>query len=228
MVEADACFPGISAQVLEWGRGAIAADRQGHGNTLDMDVVAEKLRDMAASAYETAMAFGVSQDSFERLARQVFDYALLSRCGSSQLTASASDNPPLGTEVKLYTPVVQEPVMLTTEPNAKDREDAVALTAEFSNGYELGLRQRTSQDLEDVEVTAYALPGGISVERCMQLNGTYLWAIRDSFKNCLGKGGEWDYEPFPSSRTESWLAQHRFDSADAAIDAARAAKGAEC
>lgn len=45
-------------------------DREG---VIDRDVVAVQLRDMASSAYQTAMAFGVSQDNFERLAYQVFD-----------------------------------------------------------------------------------------------------------------------------------------------------------
>lgn len=28
---------------------------------------------------------------------------------------------------------------------------------------------------------------------------------------CLGSDGEWDHEPIPSSRTDEWLASHRFD-----------------
>lgn len=76
---------GYDRESLEsYARAAVEANQRGQGNTLDMDVVTEKLRGMAASGYETAMAFGVSQDSFERLARQVFDYALLLRYGSSQ------------------------------------------------------------------------------------------------------------------------------------------------
>lgn len=42
---------------------------------LDMEEVEYELRNMASSAYETSMAFGISQDSFERLARDVFTYA---------------------------------------------------------------------------------------------------------------------------------------------------------
>lgn len=93
---------GYDRESLEsYARAAVEANQRGQGNTLDMDVVAEKLRDMAASAYETAMAFGVSQDSFERLARQVFDYALLSRYSSSQPAASAEPVPdiPVGCEM---------------------------------------------------------------------------------------------------------------------------------
>lgn len=82
-----------------------------------------------------------------------------------------------------------------------------------------------SQDREDAEVTAYALPGGISVEQCMQRYGTFLWAVRDSFKNCLSKSGEWDYEHLPRSRTDDWIAHHRFESAAEAIDHARRIEG---
>src|SRR5690606_10894584 len=58
---------------------------------------------------------------------------------------------------------------------------------------------------QDAEITAYALPSGISVERSMQSDGTYLWGVRDRIKKCLSKSGTWYYEPFPSSRTEEWL-----------------------
>jgi hypothetical protein len=40
---------------------------------------------------------------------------------------------------------------LAQQPCGQDREDAAVLTSEFSKGYELGLRQRTSQDREDAE-----------------------------------------------------------------------------
>lgn len=91
--------------------------------------------------------------------------------------------------------------------------------------YQAGRAALQSQDREDAEVTAYALPSGISVERSMQRDGSYLWAVRDGFKKCLSKNGEWDYEPFPSSRTDEWLAAHRFTSASEAIDHARRVEG---
>ncbi|MDS1142427.1 hypothetical protein RE432_18490 [Pusillimonas sp. SM2304] len=81
------------------------------------------------------------------------------------------------------------------------------------------------QDREDAEITAYALPGGISVERSMQRDGTYLWAVRDSYEHCLSRSGQWDYEPFPSARTDEWIGQHRFSSAAFAIDHARRIEG---
>lgn len=35
------------------------------------------------------------------------------------------------------------------------------------------------------------------------------WAVKHLSK-CLSRDGRWDYEPQPSSRTEDWLAEHRF------------------
>lgn len=42
---------------------------------IDMEVVEDHLRDMARSAYQTTISFGVSQDGFERFARDVFAHA---------------------------------------------------------------------------------------------------------------------------------------------------------
>lgn len=41
---------------------------------------------------------------------------------------------------------------------------------------------------------------------------------------CLSKSGTYSYEPQPSSRTDAWLAQHRFGSAQEAMIAARKAQ----
>lgn len=40
------------------------------------------------------------------------------------------------------------------------------------------------------------------------------WAVR-YHGDCLSTSGEWDDEPMPSSRTEEWLATHRFPLAEA-------------
>jgi hypothetical protein len=82
-----------------------------------------------------------------------------------------------------------------------------------------------AQDREGVVLSGYRVGSGldaIRVERVQQIDGPDLWAVR-LHGACLGKGGEWEYEPFPSSRTKEWLTEHRFDSAETAIDAARAA-----
>lgn len=73
----DKIIPGLdTGDLLADAKQASAAlqskDRE---DALDMEAVEEDLRDMASYVYQVAMSFGVSQDSFERLARDVFGYA---------------------------------------------------------------------------------------------------------------------------------------------------------
>ncbi|WP_246892463.1 hypothetical protein [Achromobacter xylosoxidans] len=75
----------------------------------------------------------------------------------------------------------------------------------------------------DAQISAYALPDGTRVERAAQPDGAYLWAVRRN-GDCLGRDRHWSYEPLPSSRSQEWLALHRFPTAQAAIDAAIAAQ----
>lgn len=42
------------------------------------------------------------------------------------------------------------------------------------------------------------------------------------YRRCLGTDGEWDFEPSPGSRTDKWIATHRF-AYDTALRLARAA-----
>ena len=57
-----------------------------------------------------------------------------------------------------------------------------------------------------------------------KLDARVVWAVRHQ-GNCLNKQGEWEYEPQPSSRDEAFFARCRFDSAEAAIQAAQAVVG---
>lgn len=50
----------------------------------------------------------------------------------------------------------------------------------------------------------------ITVEERGQLDGTTLWAAC-RMGRCLNRRGRWDYEMQPSSRTDRWIAGHRFD-----------------
>jgi hypothetical protein len=50
----------------------------------------------------------------------------------------------------------------------------------------------------------------LHVDRSVQMDGTEKWAVR-WMGRCLGRDGEWDYEPIPSSRSDRWLAQYRHD-----------------
>lgn len=47
-------------------------------------------------------------------------------------------------------------------------------------------------------------------EVTVEWRGNDRWAVLHS-GYCLGADGEWDYERRPSSRTDEWLASHRFD-----------------
>ena len=84
-----------------------------------------------------------------------------------------------------------------------------------------------AMDACGAEITSYALLGGTRVERVAQPDGTYLWAVRRNGR-CLGLDGHWSYEPLPSSRTDEWLARHRFPTVQAAIDASRRQEGEAC
>lgn len=79
-----------------------------------------------------------------------------------------------------------------------------------------------------VQVHAYSagsLAGGgeVLVVRTQQMDGSYLWKVTDGSMECLNKAGEWEYEPLPSSRDDEFMARCRFNTAENAIAAARAA-----
>jgi len=62
----------------------------------------------------------------------------------------------------------------------------------------------------------------IRIEERGQMNGTTRWAVcRMGY--CLNRRGRWDYEMLPSSRTDRWIAGHRFDLATATRLAKKAA-----
>ena len=41
--------------------------------------------------------------------------------------------------------------------------------------------------------------------------GENRWAVTDGGMRCLSRNGEWGFEPQTSSRTDEWIAAHRFD-----------------
>jgi hypothetical protein len=60
---------------------------------------------------------------------------------------------------------------------------------------------------EDINASAYAIT--------VAYRGRGLWAVLlRSF--CLGRDGEWDFEMLPS-RTDEWLAEHRFTDVEALV-----------
>lgn len=60
---------------------------------------------------------------------------------------------------------------------------------------------------------------GVRVEAA----GNGAWAVRHH-RRCLSTSGTWDWEPSPSHRDASWLAEHRWDDASSAVAAAIAAE----
>lgn len=67
------------------------------------------------------------------------------------------------------------------------------------------------------EVYSYGLPDGSTIEKVMQKSGDPLWAVRRNVR-CLNKQCEWEYEPQPSSRDESFFSRCRFVSPELAYD----------
>lgn len=66
--------------------------------------------------------------------------------------------------------------------------------------------------------TVFALDDRQTIEKCVQRNGTVLWAVRDA-GYVLNKAGEWEYEPLPSSRTDAFFSRCRFRSKEEAMQA---------
>ena len=70
------------------------------------------------------------------------------------------------------------------------------------------LRQRLGDDFDlALSPEATKLENGIPTS----------WAVKDGHF-CLSKDHQFEYEPQPSSRTEEWLKQHRFKTAEEAYD----------
>lgn len=59
--------------------------------------------------------------------------------------------------------------------------------------------------------------GRLTIERCVQRDGTSIWAVRDGCGFCLTDLQEWEHEPIPSSRSDVFLSRCRWSSA---VDAA--------
>ncbi len=62
----------------------------------------------------------------------------------------------------------------------------------------------------------------ITVERRSYVDDTESWAICN-MGQVLAKNGKWEYEPFPSSRSKTFLKRCRWNNRDKAIEVARAA-----
>lgn len=61
---------------------------------------------------------------------------------------------------------------------------------------------------------------GIRIDACLQPDGSTRWAIRSGGRDILGQDGEWTFEPNPSSRTDEFYQNYRFDTLPEALAAA--------
>lgn len=105
--------------------------------------------------------------------------------------------------------------------NALDdaRGNAGALVAILNQAHQQ-LRQRNrNQVLAGLAVNSYRLGGDdrfpILLERTPQRDGPDRWAIRQ-MGYAMNRQGEWDYEPSPSNRTDTFFKQFRWDNAEQA------------
>ena len=67
---------------------------------------------------------------------------------------------------------------------------------------------------------------GPFIESREQRDGSILWAVT-YFGDVLNRGGEWEWEPLPSSRDDDFIARTRFCSIEDAAAALSAAYGGQ-
>ena len=68
-----------------------------------------------------------------------------------------------------------------------------------------------------VSISKYDLPGDFWIERTTKLEDTpEKWAIRNQFRQCIGKDGNLQDEPSPSNRTAEFFEQCRWSSVEEA------------
>lgn len=104
----------------------------------------------------------------------------------------------------------------TDMPRLLDEVDLLRAECERLRRVEAGLRSFFVATLRGSEVT---------VEwRGPRLDGGVSWAVLYR-SNRLSRRGEWDYEPFPSSRTDEWISAHSWPTFSEALDAALRAAG---
>lgn len=76
-----------------------------------------------------------------------------------------------------------------------------------------------------LEVAAFDAGDGVEIVRVEQRGGAALWAVRCQ-QLVLSIAGVWDCEPVPSARSRRWIANHRFQSPEAALAALEAEREA--
>lgn len=74
-------------------------------------------------------------------------------------------------------------------------------------------------DMPGVVATRYTLPDDSFIEYVLTRDGAERWAVRNGMGDCLGRGGEWEWEPRPSGRSDEFLQRCRFASVAEAYQA---------
>ena len=69
----------------------------------------------------------------------------------------------------------------------------------------------------NLPIRSYALPNDTSLNRCFDNDQEY-WTVTQ-YRLRLSRQGTWDYTPLPSSRSEEWVVEHSFATAEEAYAA---------
>ncbi len=145
----------------------------------------------------------------------------------------------IGDDVKPALDMMREDrdqLLVQVEGLARDREDAhrfsalnheraerlqAALDALMANVASVYVKRPDPTGNSGTDIDTLS---GVKVERCMQMKGPDLWAVRCG-RNVLAHDGGWEWEPQPSSRDSEFLKRCRFASFELAMAAAKYAKG---
>lgn len=129
----------------------------------------------------------------------------------------------VGEPSKYGSPEMQSLILakLATPPAQVDGREAKSYSGSvhLGSGASCGVHGRAVVSAYSIQISDKPFAEEITVQRMRQIDGTPLWSVKLG-GNCLNKSGEWEWEPMPSSRDDEFLARCRFESPEAAIDAA--------
>lgn len=93
-----------------------------------------------------------------------------------------------------------------------------ALAAALTGRTVVDLPQHQGVDILAAEYEVTVLPrddiNRASWTVCVSYRGNERYAVKH-YSHCLSRSGTWDYEALPSEREDGWLAEHRFELAEA-------------
>ena len=71
-----------------------------------------------------------------------------------------------------------------------------------------------ARGVSDLQVLRYMVEEGVFIE----WRGGDSWVVATNGRMVLNHGGEWEYEPNPSNRTDDFLARTRYKHAETALN----------